>query len=128
MAANSAASFKFIPDVPADNEHTRSATGSHTMSAFAKQIRPYGQAELAAPLSLVGLIPTGNTGGGNVSGLRPMPVPADLLQIIDGARARAGQATCRATPPAGLGLSCTGESVSGAYHVAPESCAEHWGR
>jgi Protein of unknown function (DUF3703) len=45
---------------------------------------------LAAPLSLVGLIPTGNTGGSNVSGLRPMPVPADLQQIIDGARARAG--------------------------------------
>ena len=45
---------------------------------------------LAAPLSLVGLIPTGNTGGSNVSGLRPMPVPADLRQIIDGARARAG--------------------------------------
>lgn len=43
---------------------------------------------LAAPLSLVGLIPTGNTGGSNVSGLRPMPVPADLQQIIDGARAR----------------------------------------
>ena len=48
---------------------------------------------LAAPLSLVGLIPTGNTGGSNVNGLRPMPVPADLQQIIDGARARAGQET-----------------------------------
>ena len=45
---------------------------------------------LAAPLSLVGLIPTGNTGGSNVSGLRPMPVPADLQQIIDRACARAG--------------------------------------
>lgn len=44
---------------------------------------------LAAPLSLVGLISTGNTGGSNVNGLRPMPVPADLQQIIDGARARA---------------------------------------
>jgi hypothetical protein len=152
MATSSAASFKFMPDAPANNEHTKSATGSHTMSAFAKQIRPYVQAELAAafkaerqgdqhlafrrlerahvlsqgatiehlrvhghmlrfalrqglvrealgqiprlllatPLSLVGLIPTGNTGGSNVSGLRPMAVPADLQQIIDGARARAG--------------------------------------
>jgi Protein of unknown function (DUF3703) len=45
---------------------------------------------LAAPLSLVGLIPTGNTGGSNVSGYRSMPVPADLQQIIDEACARAG--------------------------------------
>ena len=44
---------------------------------------------LAAPLSLLGLIPTGNTGGSNVSGFRPMPVPADLQQIIDGVRVRA---------------------------------------
>jgi hypothetical protein len=57
-----------------------------------------------------------------------MPVPADLQQIIDGAHARAGQATRRATPPAGLDLSYTGESASGAYHVTPESRAEHRGR
>jgi hypothetical protein len=44
---------------------------------------------LAAPLSLVGLIPAGNTGGSNVSGLRPMPVPAELQHLIDDARARA---------------------------------------
>lgn len=44
---------------------------------------------LAAPLSLVGMIPTGNSGGSNVGGLQPMPVPADLQQIIEGARARA---------------------------------------
>lgn len=43
---------------------------------------------LAAPLSLVGLIPKGNTGGSDVSGLRPMPVPADLQQLIDAARTR----------------------------------------
>jgi hypothetical protein len=36
---------------------------------------------LAAPLSLVGLVPTGNTGGSNVRGLRPMPVAEDLQQI-----------------------------------------------
>jgi hypothetical protein len=31
-------------------------------------------------------VPTGNTGGANVSGLRPMPVPADLQRLIDTAR------------------------------------------
>lgn len=41
---------------------------------------------LAAPLTLVGLIPTGNTGGSNVSGLRPMPVPEDLQKLIDSAQ------------------------------------------
>jgi len=44
---------------------------------------------LAAPLTLVRLIPSGNTGGSNVSGLRPMRIPADLQQLINGARARA---------------------------------------
>ncbi len=28
-------------------------------------------------------VPTGNTGGANVSATRPMPVPADLQDIID---------------------------------------------
>lgn len=42
---------------------------------------------LAAPLSMLGVIPVGNTGGSNVNGLRSMPVPADLQQIIDDARA-----------------------------------------
>jgi len=32
-------------------------------------------------------VPTGNTGGANVSGFRPMPVPNDLQQLIDAARA-----------------------------------------
>jgi hypothetical protein len=45
---------------------------------------------LAAPLSMLGSIPVGNTGGSNVDGLRPMPVPADLQRIIDAARVRAG--------------------------------------
>jgi Protein of unknown function (DUF3703) len=31
-------------------------------------------------------VPVGNTGGANVSGLRPMPVPADLQRLIDAAR------------------------------------------
>lgn len=31
-------------------------------------------------------VPVGNTGGANVSGFRPMPVPADLQRCIDAAR------------------------------------------
>ena len=33
-----------------------------------------------------GWVPTGNTGGANVSGFKPMPVPADLQRLIDVAR------------------------------------------
>jgi hypothetical protein len=32
-------------------------------------------------------VPAGNTGGANVSGFRPMPVPEDLQRLIDAARA-----------------------------------------
>src|SRR5262245_25572910 len=32
-------------------------------------------------------VPAGNTGGANVSGFAPMPVPADLQRLIDAARA-----------------------------------------
>jgi hypothetical protein len=31
-------------------------------------------------------VPAGNTGGANVSGFKPMPVPADLQRVIDAAR------------------------------------------
>ena len=31
-------------------------------------------------------VPAGNTGGANVSALRPMPVPDDLARLLDGAR------------------------------------------
>jgi hypothetical protein len=34
----------------------------------------------------IGWLPEGNTGGANVSGLRPMPVPDDLQRLIDAAR------------------------------------------
>ncbi|MGM9489275.1 DUF3703 domain-containing protein [Ideonella sp. YS5] len=34
----------------------------------------------------LGWVPTGNTGGSNVSGFRPMPVSADLQRLIDAAR------------------------------------------
>ena len=43
---------------------------------------------LAAPLTVVGAIPTGNTGGSAVSGFQAMPVPADLQKLIDVARTR----------------------------------------
>ncbi|HEY6353674.1 MAG TPA: DUF3703 domain-containing protein [Burkholderiaceae bacterium] len=40
----------------------------------------------AATKTWVGWVPMGNTGGANVSGFKPMPVPADLLRLIDAAR------------------------------------------
>ncbi|RDV37491.1 DUF3703 domain-containing protein [Bradymonadaceae bacterium TMQ3] len=33
--------------------------------------------------SFVGTIPTGNTGGANVSALRPMPIPDDLKTLLN---------------------------------------------
>ncbi|MDF3889216.1 DUF3703 domain-containing protein [Cupriavidus basilensis] len=42
---------------------------------------------LAAVLKTwLGWLPIGNTGGAKVSGFKPMPVPADLQQLIDAAR------------------------------------------
>lgn len=41
---------------------------------------------LAAPLTILGTLPTGNTGGSAVNGFKPMPVPADLQRLIDAAR------------------------------------------
>jgi hypothetical protein len=43
----------------------------------------------AATLTAIGMVPTGNTGGSNVSPLKPMPVPGDLAEIIARARAAA---------------------------------------
>ena len=42
----------------------------------------------AATKTAVGLVPTGNTGGANVSPFRSMPVPRDLADILAGATAR----------------------------------------
>ena len=42
----------------------------------------------AALLTAAGLVPMGNTGGSNVSGLRRMPVPGDLQQALDEADSR----------------------------------------
>ncbi len=39
---------------------------------------------LAGPGSLTGRYPVGNTGGANVSAFTPMPIPDDLLAILDG--------------------------------------------
>ena len=36
------------------------------------------------PLSFLGHVPTGNTGGANVPAERPMPVPADLQAVLAG--------------------------------------------
>ena len=37
---------------------------------------------VAAPGSLSGRYPVGNTGGADVSALRPMPIPDDLLPVL----------------------------------------------
>jgi hypothetical protein len=37
----------------------------------------------AATKTAIGWIPSGNTGGANVSPLKPMPIPADLQAILD---------------------------------------------
>ena len=42
----------------------------------------------AATMTAIGLVPHGNTGGANVSPFKPMPVPADLDDRIQQARAR----------------------------------------
>ena len=40
----------------------------------------------AATKTFIGLVPTGNTGGANVSGFRPMPIDPELEAIIERAR------------------------------------------
>ena len=42
----------------------------------------------AATMTVVGLVPTGNTGGANVSPLRRMPIERELQEIIDRAFGR----------------------------------------
>lgn len=44
----------------------------------------------AATKTMFGWVPTGNTGGANVSPIKPMPIPADLAEIIASARHRDG--------------------------------------
>ena len=40
---------------------------------------------VAAPGTWTGRYPAGNTGGANVSALKPMPIPDDLLAVLTGA-------------------------------------------
>jgi hypothetical protein len=40
----------------------------------------------AATKTFIGFVPTGNTGGANVSAVRPMPVDPELAAIIEKAR------------------------------------------
>jgi hypothetical protein len=42
----------------------------------------------AATKTFIGFVPTGNTGGANVSPFRPMPVDPDLAELIRRARDR----------------------------------------
>ena len=42
----------------------------------------------AATKTAAGLVPTGNTGGANISPFRKLPVPPDLQAIIEQARAQ----------------------------------------
>ena len=39
----------------------------------------------AATKTAIGLVPTGNTGGSNISPFRPLRIPADLQKVLDGA-------------------------------------------
>ena len=41
----------------------------------------------ASIFTALGLVPEGNTGGADVSGFRRLPVPKDLKQVLDAARA-----------------------------------------
>ena len=49
---------------------------------------PDNGGDSAALLTAVGLVPEGNTGGGNTSAFRRMPIPPELVQIIISARGR----------------------------------------
>lgn len=40
----------------------------------------------AATKTAIGWVPTGNTGGSNVSPFKPLPIPADLQQVLDRAQ------------------------------------------
>ena len=49
---------------------------------FGQVIRLIG----ASSLTFIGKVPTGNTGGSNVSAIQPMPIDPQLAAIIDKAR------------------------------------------
>ncbi len=43
----------------------------------------------AASMTFIGMVPTGNTGGSNVSAIQPMPIDPELAAIIERARGEA---------------------------------------
>lgn len=49
---------------------------------FGQVIRLIG----AATKTFIGFVPTGNTGGANVSAVKPMPIDPELAQLIERAR------------------------------------------
>ena len=56
-------------------------------SAAAEAFGQAARIAVAALKTWLGWVPSGNTGGTNVHGFKPMPVPTDLQQLIDAARA-----------------------------------------
>ena len=49
----------------------------------------------AATKTFIGFVPAGNTGGANVSAVRPMPIDPELAAIIDKARAEKARGDTR---------------------------------
>jgi Protein of unknown function (DUF3703) len=45
----------------------------------------------AATKTAIGWVPLGNTGGSNISPFKPVPVPADLQKVLDGAHTARGR-------------------------------------
>jgi hypothetical protein len=81
---------------PATIEHVRV---HWRMFRFALRQRMAGEAfgqawriVAASVFTAVGLVPEGNTGGSDVSGFKRLPVPEDLREVIDSARAARAQA------------------------------------
>ena len=66
----------------------------------------------AATTTPVGLVPVGNTGGANVSPIRPLPIPPDLAAIIEGASKPGVAATCFAVLVLAVGLSGSGQAAT----------------
>ena len=45
----------------------------------------------AATKTAIGWVPTGNTGGSNISPFKQVPIPADIQRVLDGAHTDAGR-------------------------------------
>jgi hypothetical protein len=55
----------------------------------------------AAAMTGIGRLPAGNTGGADVSGFRPMPIPPDLQRAIDAAQGRSPIVSTDCAAPCG---------------------------